>query len=187
MTVLPIPQRRVAATVLACGAIGLALIPFVSTFSELLTNAAMALGLDAFLGTWIAPLEGRLAHGILALMGLRSSPDGALLSVADGGGATTVYIAWNCVGWQTLLFLAVSMVPGLQGAYTRSSRLTAVAVGLGGLLALNVARIAAVAVVALYFGPLAALIVHDYGTLMLAVTYLMWFWAYAFRSVLVPR
>lgn len=180
-------SRRAAAVALACGAIGLAVMPVLSTSGELLTNAAMASGLDQALGQWIAPLEGRLAHGVLALIGLRSWPDGSLLAVSDGVRSTAVYISWNCVGWQTVLFLGVSMIAGLQGAYTTSSRLTAALVGLLGILALNVVRIAVVAVVSLYLGRLAATVVHDQGTIISTVAYLMAYWTFAFRSLLVAR
>jgi len=180
-------SQRASAVALACGAIGLAVVPVLSTFGELLTNAAMVAGLDEALGQWIAPLEGRLAHGVLALVGLRSWPDGALLAVSDGARSTAVYISWNCVGWQTLLFLGVSMVAGLQGAYTRSSRLGTALVGILGLVALNVMRIAVVAMVSLYLGRVAATVVHDQGTIISTVAYLMAYWTFAFRALLVPR
>ncbi len=118
---------RPIGTLIATASIALLILPFFSTFGELLTKAAMAAGFDAWLGQWIAPVEGRLVHGALALIGIPSAYDGSLLYVGTGAGSLALYISWNCVGWQTVLFLLVSMATGLQGEYTLRSRLETVA------------------------------------------------------------
>ncbi len=175
---------RPVGVVLACGAVALLLLPAFSTFGELLTDLALATGFDAALGQWVAPVEAQLAHGVFALVGLRSAYDGSLLSVSDGIRGTTIYISWNCVGWQTLAFLGVSMLAGLQGAYTARSRLETVLVGLLGVAVLNVFRITVVALVALRFGQLPAIVVHDYGTVIASVIALMAFWVFAYEHLL---
>src|SRR5207245_6943413 len=75
---------RPVGTLIAVGSIALLILPFFSTFGELLTKAAMAAGFDAWLGQWIAPIEGRLVHGALALIGIQSAYDGSLLYVGTG-------------------------------------------------------------------------------------------------------
>lgn len=179
--------KRTLSVIVATAAIALMVMPMFSTFGELLTNLAMASGLDAWLGSWIAPAEAKLVHGILALFGLLSAPNGSLLSISDGTRGTTIYISWNCVGWQTLVFLGVSMLSGLQGNYTVRSRAEVAALGVFGILVLNVLRITVVALVAFYFGQLPAIVVHDYGSVLAAVAYLMGFWAFAYNSLLEPR
>jgi exosortase/archaeosortase family protein len=175
---------RPVGTLIAVGSIALLILPFFSTFGELLTKAAMAAGFDAWLGQWIAPVEGRLVHGALALIGIPSAYDGSLLYVGTGPGSLALYISWNCVGWQTVLFLLVSMATGLQGKYTVRSRLETVALGVIGIAMLNVLRITVVAVVAYAFGQLPAVIVHDYGSVVATVVFLMAFWAFAYNVVL---
>jgi exosortase/archaeosortase family protein len=175
---------RPIGTLIAVGSIALLILPFFSTFGELLTNAAMAAGFDAWLGQWIAPIEGRLVHGALALIGIQSAYDGSLLYVGTGPGSLALYISWNCVGWQTVLFLVVSMATGLQGEYTLRSRLETVVLGVLGIAILNVLRITVVAVVAYVFGQLPAVIVHDYGSVIATVVFLMAFWAFAYNVVL---
>jgi exosortase/archaeosortase family protein len=144
----------------------------------------MAAGFDAWLGQWIAPVEGRLVHGALALIGIQSAYDGSLLYVGTGPGSLALYISWNCVGWQTVLFLLVSMATGLQGEYTLRSRLETVALGVLGIAILNILRITVVAVVAYVFGQIPAVIVHDYGSVIATVVFLMAFWAFAYNVVL---
>ena len=175
---------RPIGTVIAVASVALLILPFFSTFGELLTKAAMAAGFDAWLGQWVAPIEGRLVHGALALIGIQSAYNGSLLYVGTGAGSLALYISWNCVGWQTVLFLLVSMATGLQGEYTLRSRLETVALGVLGIAILNVLRITVVAVVAYLFGQLPAVIVHDYGSIIATVAFLMAFWAFAYNVVL---
>jgi exosortase/archaeosortase family protein len=175
---------RPVGTLIAVGSIALLILPFFSTFGELLTKAAMAAGFDAWLGQWIAPVEGRLVHGALALIGIQSAYDGSLLYVGTGPGSLALYISWNCVGWQTILFLLVSMATGLQGEYTLRSRLETVTLGVLGIAILNILRITVVAVVAYLFGQVPAVIVHDYGSVIATVAFLMAFWAFAYNVVL---
>src|SRR2546428_2663634 len=175
---------RPVGTLIATASIALLVLPFFSTFGELLTNFAMAAGFDAWLGQWIAPIEGHLVHGALALFGIPSAASGSLLYVGTGRGSLALYISWNCVGWQTLLFLAVSMVTGLQGEYTRRSRIETAVLGIAGIAVLNVFRITVVALVAYAFGQLPAIIVHDYGSVIATVAFLMAFWVFAYNVVL---
>ena len=147
----------------------------------------MAAGFDAWLGQWIAPVEGQLVHGALALLGIPSAYSGSLLYIGSGAGSLALYISWNCVGWQTLLFLVVSMATGLQGEFTLRSRLETVALGVFGIAFLNVLRITVVALVAYFFGRLPAVIVHDYGSVIATVAFLMAFWAFAYNVVLEGR
>ena len=187
----PAPNGRGAirpiGTLVAVGSIALLILPVFSTFGELLTKAAMAAGFDAWLGQWIAPVEGQLVHGALALLGIPSAYDRSLLYIGSGAGSLALYISWNCVGWQTLLFLGLSMATGLQGEYTIRSRVETVALGVAGIAILNVLRITVVALVAYAFGQVPAVIVHDYGSVIATIAFLMAFWAFAYNTVLERR
>lgn len=178
---------RPIGTLVAAASIALLVLPFFSTFGELLTRAAMVAGFDAWLGEWIAPIEARFVHGALSLVGVPSAASGPLLYVGSGPASIALFISWNCVGWQTLLFLGASMATGLQGEYTLRSRVEVVALGVAGIAALNVARITAVALVAFAFDRVPAVVVHDYGSVLATVAFLMAFWAFAYNVVLERR
>jgi exosortase/archaeosortase family protein len=184
------PRRRLegaarpVGALIAVGSIALMVMPFFSTFGELLTNAAMTAGFDAWLGQWVAPTEIHLVRGVLALVGLRSAAEGQILFVGDGARGIALFVSWNCVGWQTLIFLGVSMLSGLYGGYTRRSRVEVAFLGIAGIVMLNILRIAVVAIVAFHFGQLPAVIVHDYGSVIGTVAFLMGFWAFAYNVVL---
>jgi exosortase/archaeosortase family protein len=175
---------RPLGVLLAVGSIALLVMPVFTTFGELLTNLAMVSGIDAALGTWVAPAEGWLVHGLLALLGYGSAASGSLLSITDGVRDVTLYISWNCVGWQTLIFLALTLPTGLQGEHTLRSKIEVALLGIFGIVVLNVLRIAVVGLVALHFGLLPAVIVHDYGSVVATVVFLMAFWAVAYDRIL---
>ena len=175
---------RPVGTLVAVASIALLILPFFSTFGQLLTSLAMAAGFDAWLGQWIAPLEAHIVHGALALFGIPSGSAGSILYVGAGAHSLALYISWNCVGWQTVLFLGISMLTGLQGDYTKRSRIETAALGVAGIIVLNITRITVVALVAYWFGQLPAIIVHDYGSVIATVAFLMAFWAFAYNSVL---
>jgi exosortase/archaeosortase family protein len=171
----------------AVGSIALLIMPVFSTFGELLTNLAIVSGVDAALGQWVAPAEGRLVHGLLAMLGYGSAAEGSVLSITDGVRDVSLYISWNCVGWQTLIFLGLTLPTGLHGDHTLRSKLEAAALGIFGIGILNVLRIAIVGVIALHFGQMPAAIVHDYGSIVATVVFLMIFWTVAYSTVLEPR
>jgi exosortase/archaeosortase family protein len=171
----------------AVGSIALLIMPVFSTFGELLTNFAIVSGVDAALGQWVAPAEASLVHGLLALLGYGSAANGSVLSITDGVRDVSLYISWNCVGWQTLIFLALTLPTGLQGPHTLRSKLEVATLGIFGIAVLNVLRIAVVGLVALHFGQLPAVIVHDYGSVIATVLFLMAFWAIAHNAILEPR
>lgn len=171
----------------AVGSVALLIMPIFSTFGELLTNLAIISGVDAAMGTWVAPAEAALVHGLLALVGYASAANGSVLSITDGSRDVSLYISWNCVGWQTLIFLGLTLPTGLQGDHTLRSKLEAAALGIFGIAILNVLRIAIVGLVALHFGQMPAAIVHDYGSIVATVLFLMVFWTVAYSLILEPR
>lgn len=171
---------------LAFGSIALLVMPIFTTFGELLTNVAMLAGIDAALGAWVAPAEGKLVHGLLSLLGYGSAANGSLLSITDGVRDVTLWISWNCVGWQTLVFLALTLPTGLQGDHTLRSKIEVVLLGIFGIALLNVVRITVVGLVALHWGRFPAVILHDYGSVIATVLFLMAFWAVAYDRVLEP-
>ncbi len=183
----PAGLARPLGMLLATASLALLVMPFFTSFGDLLTRLAMAAGIDAALGHWIAPAEAHAVRGALALFGLRAAAEGSLLTVSDGVRGVTLYISWNCVGWQTLLFLGVSMLTGLQGEYTIRSRIETAILGVCGIILFNILRITTVAIVAFAFGQLPAIIVHDYGSILATVAFLVAFWIFAYNVLLERR
>jgi exosortase/archaeosortase family protein len=164
----------------------LMLLPLVTTFNDLLTTWAMGLGANNPLQT-IVPVESRMVVGLLGLVGVHAAASGSYLVVWDGGGAMhTLFISWNCIGWQSLVLVGVSFLSGLRGAYPLEARVQVVIIGVAGTMLLNLIRVAAVAMIAATIGVGPAVFFHDYGGTLLVIAFLFAFWMFVQRWILVP-
>jgi exosortase/archaeosortase family protein len=102
----------------------------------------------------------------------------------SAGHVTRLWVAWNCVGWQSMALLTISLAAGLQGSQSWAIRVQVVLIGFLGTLAVNLLRIAAVGVLAAWVGHLPAVLFHDYGGTLLVVGWLFAFWGLANRLLL---
>ena len=176
--------RRVDTTLLAGAAVLLLLLPAVNSVDDLLAAWLAGTGLDRLVAV-MAPLEARLAAALLGLAGINAGASGPEISVTDSSRhVTRLLVAWNCVGWQSLALLAISLVAGLQGRTPWDVRVQVVLLGFLGTLTVNLVRIAAVGVLAAWVGHLPAVLFHDYGGTLLVVGWLFAFWGLANRWLL---
>jgi exosortase/archaeosortase family protein len=175
----------VFAMLLALTAVLLVVLPFVSTFDDVLTQIGMRLGIAAPLQA-IVPAEVRVTVVVLTLFGIHAAAAGNQLVVWNSTGAPqTLFISWNCVGWQSLILLGLSLMVGLRGPMTLATRLQVIALGFVGTVLVNIARISMVCLLAALAGYTPAVLFHDYGGTLLLVAWLFAFWLIAYRW-LVP-
>ena len=176
----------VFAMLLALTAILLVVLPFVSTFDDVLTQIGMRLGIAAPLQA-IVPAEVRVTVVVLGLLGMHAAAAGNQLIVWNSSGAPqTLFISWNCVGWQSLILLGLSLIVGLRAPMTMGTRLEVIALGVVGTVLVNIARITLVCLLAALAGYLPAVLFHDYGGTLLLVAWLFTFWLIAYRWI-VPE
>jgi len=176
----------VFAMLLALTAILLVVLPFVSTFDDVLTQIGMRLGIAAPLQV-IVPAEVRVTVVVLGLLGMHAAAAGNQLVVWNSSGAPqTLFISWNCVGWQSLILLGLSLMVGLRTPMTMGTRLEVIALGVVGTVLVNIARITLVCLLAALAGYLPAVLFHDYGGTLLLVAWLFTFWLIAYRWI-VPE
>ncbi len=177
-------RDNVNLTLLALLCALLMLLPLVTTFDELLTTWAMQLGANNPLQT-IVPVEARMVVGLLGLAGIHAAASGSHLVVWDGAGAMhTLFISWNCIGWQSLVLLGVSLLTGLRGRHPAEARVQVMLIGVAGTMLLNLLRVAAVAGIAATIGVTPAVLFHDYGGTILVIAFLFGFWIFAQRWIL---
>src|SRR2546422_8552637 len=149
-------------TLIALACALLMVLPLVTTFDELLTSWAMRLGADNPLQA-IVPVEARMVVSLLGLVGIQAAASGSHLVVWDSAGSMhTLFISWNCIGWQSLILFGVSLISGLRGGHTADSRAQVLCIGLAGTMLLNLLRVAAVAVIAATLGVGPAVLFHHY-------------------------
>jgi exosortase/archaeosortase family protein len=163
----------------------LMVLPLVTTFDDLLTSWAMLLGANNPLQA-IVPVEARMVVSLLGLGGVHAAASGSHLVVWDGAGSMHVlFISWNCIGWQSLILLGVSLMSGLRDGHSLESRVQVACIGIAGTMLLNLLRVSAVAFLAATAGVTPALLFHDYGGTVLFVGFLFAFWMFAQRWILV--
>jgi exosortase/archaeosortase family protein len=175
----------VFAMLLALTAILLVVLPFVSTFDDVLTQIGMRVGIATPLQV-IVPAEVRVTVFLLGLLGIHAAAAGNQLVVWNASGAPqTLFISWNCVGWQSLILLGLSLMVGLRGPMTLATRIQVILFGFTGTVLVNVTRVAVVCLLAALAGYTPAVLFHDYGGTLLLVGWLFTFWMIAYRY-LVP-
>lgn len=164
----------------------LMLLPFVTTFNDLLTSWALALGANNPL-QGIVPVEARMVVGMLGLVGVHAAASGSYLVIWDSAGSMhSLYISWNCIGWQSLILLGVSLFSGFRGQQSFEARAQVVLIGIAGTILLNLMRVAAVAAIAATWGQTPAVLFHDYGGTIIVVVWLFAFWIFVQRFILAP-
>ena len=161
--------------------------PFVTTFNDVLTRIVMRLDAYRIIQDYVVPWEVRMVGVILYPLGFKPAIVGEYLSIGKAE-PFLIEIAWNCIGWQSLLFFVITAFVGLQGdRYTNMSKAKALAIGLLGTFLVNLFRIAAVTVIAFYFGQNVAIIFHDYGSTLAVIAWLFFFWWFSYSYVLEEK
>ena len=179
-------RRPIIRLVLIMAAILVMILPFVTTFNEFLTRIVETTGMDRFLTDWIVPVEARMLAVILRLVGIPSMVSTTSIYLDKGGFYLPIYINWNCVGWQSFILYAITLITGIQGPFTKASKFEAMVVGFLGTFLVNLLRIASVAVVAYWWGQLPAVIYHDYGGTLIILIWLFIYWWFSHGWLLEP-
>jgi exosortase/archaeosortase family protein len=174
-------------TLLAGLSLTLLALPFVTTYNDLLTAWAMQLGLAQPLQS-VGPIEARMVVALLPAFGVHAAAAGSQLLVwGTNGRPTDLFISWNCIGWQSLILLGLSLAVGLRGAHSTEARVQVLLLGFLGTVLVNLVRVALVCLLAALAGRLPAVIFHDYGGTLMTVGWLFGFWAIAQRWILVDE
>jgi exosortase/archaeosortase family protein len=177
-------RDNVNLTLIALTCALLMVLPLVTTFDDLLTAWAMQLGANNPL-QGIVPVEARMVVSLLSLVGVHAAASGSHIVVWDGSESMhTLFISWNCIGWQSLVLFGVSLVTGLRGAQSTETRIQVVCIGLAGTMLLNLLRVSLVAFIAATAGVTPAILFHDYGGTVMFVGFLFAFWTLAQRWII---
>lgn len=139
----------------------------------------------------IVPWQARMVAVAIRPFGVESrvTPTSSLATffMIKKGSAIPVDLSWNCLGWQSMLFLLVSFTAGLRGSFTSLSRMKCVIFGLVGTLLINIFRMSVIALGIYYVNALAARIVHDYLAAFFTIIWLFFFWWFSYSYVLEER
>lgn len=161
--------------------------PLINTFNDLLTRFIVGLDGYKYIRDYVVPFEARMVGVLLLPFGFAPRIMGEYLAIGRDE-PFLIEIAWNCIGWQSLVFFLLTAVTVLQGdRYSLLSKLKALVIGLLGTFLVNLFRITIVALLAYYFNQSIALLFHDYGSNLAIIAWLFVFWWFAHEYVLEEK
>lgn len=192
MYIKGIYQKRVFKRILAITAVVLAILPVLVTFSAILTDLFNRFSWYIFLQKTVVPFEAKLVAVVIKAVGISGvvTPNNqhfAMILERPGQNFLPVQLSWNCLGWQSLILLALTLVTGLQGPYKWLSKLQVIVIGVLGTFLSNIFRMAFITSLAYYWNSVAAMIVHDYFAMFIALVWMIFFWWLAYAFVLEFR
>src|SRR3989344_6530659 len=181
--------RKSTSGIIAVLIVFLMVLPFINTFNQFLVKVIepiLFLGMNEKV---VIPYEARLVKvflGFLSVPLAYSSPGSTIITlVGKTGGLDPIAIAWNCLGWQSLVLILASLAVGLKGkAFTFSSRMQVLLIGLLVTFWLNIFRLTAIFYLYYHFDRRIAMIFHDWGAIVITIVWLVVFWWFSFRFVL---
>ncbi|OGM15648.1 hypothetical protein A2V56_01995 [Candidatus Woesebacteria bacterium RBG_19FT_COMBO_42_9] len=181
-------SKRTLTRVLILAVLVLAVLPFWTSLQDLLTRYIMKIELYKSIQNVIVPYELGIVGTLLTVLGLPVRIGNAYIEwTKTSGGSEVVYLAWNCIGWQSLVLFVITLLTGLSGRHTLTSKLETLAVGVLGTYLVNIFRLVLVIVVYFSVGRSFGIIFHDYFSNLLTLGWLFIFWWFSYRYVLEQR
>ena len=181
-------EKRVFKKILAVTAVVLAVLPVLVTFSAILTELFNRMQWYVWLQETVVPFEARLVAVLVKVVGIRGfvtpGQQFAMVLEKPGGELLPVALEWNCLGWQSLVLLGLTLVTGLRGPYTIFSKLEVVVFGVLGTFLSNLFRMALSTTLAYYWNRVAAMIIHDYFAMFIALVWMVFFWWFSYAYLL---
>ena len=159
----------------------LLILPFATTFNELLTRIAEISGVFRSIQNWFVPYLSLVTYGVLQyLPGLKVgiTPFGLVVNGVD------VRMTWNCIGWQSFLLVVISLFFGLRGNFTIKSKIQTAIFGLLGMFVINVFRLVFTSALVGWWNGLFVLLFHNYFSTFVAIGWLFFFWWFGYRFIL---
>lgn len=180
--------KKVLVRVVILVVLVLLILPFWTTFQDALTRLIMRIELYKSLQNIIVPYELRIVGTLLTLGGLPIKVGNAYIEwTKAAGGNEVIYLAWNCVGWQTLVLFVITLATGLSGRHTLISKGETLAIGILGTYLINMFRLALVVAVYFWVGRPLGIVFHDYFSNLLTLGWLFFFWWFGYSFVLEPK
>jgi exosortase/archaeosortase family protein len=165
-------------------AVFLMIFPLILTFNDALTKIMQRITLYTILQEGLVPFEVKIVGFVVRLFGIAYTPlyDGMLVNTVS------VKMHWACLGWQSLLLFAATLIFGLWGKrYTFSSKMQTIFLGIFGLFWINILRISFTVILLVYASPLFRIILHDYLAAVVTLFYLFFFWWFSYSFILEDK
>jgi len=184
-------QKKLFKNIFIVAAILLSILPVIVTFSAVLTSLFNKMGWYVWIQDLVVPFESRLVAVLVKLVGIKgmvtSNQNFSMVLQRPGGELIPVQLSWNCLGWQSMILLGLTLVTGLRGNHTLLSKVETLIFGVLGTFLSNLFRMAFITSLAYYWNRVAAMIVHDYFASFIALAWMIFFWWFSYSYVLEGR
>jgi exosortase/archaeosortase family protein len=184
-------QKRLFKDIFIVTAIILSILPVLVTSSAILTDLFEKMRWYVWLQEMVVPFESRHVAVLVRVVGIEgkvvSGANFSMVLVAPGGHLIPVSLEWNCLGWQSMILLAITFATGLRGNFSRFSKAEVIVFGVVGTFLSNLFRMAVVVALAYYWNSLAAKIIHDYFAMFVALVWMIFFWWFSYSYVLETK
>lgn len=177
-------QKKVFGSLFAIFAILLIILPFLVSFNEFLTKFVERIKIYTWIQAAIVPYEIGMVRVITLPFGISFIPytNGMVVN------GTFLEMTWNCIGWQSLFLLLITLWVGLtSGKYTLLSKIEAIIIGLLGTFLMNLLRLSLIVLIWAYARPIYFYVYHDYLSAIATVIWLFFFWWFAYKYVLEEK
>lgn len=177
-------QKRLFNTLFILLTFILVTLPFLVTFNDFLARIIEKVNLYTWIQAAIVPFEVRMVKILTIPFAIN------FVAYANGMLIKGVFLqmSWNCIGWQSLFLLLITLFVGLSGGnYTFLSMIKTIGIGLLGIFWVNLLRLVVVIILFAYFRPLYGIVYHDYLAAFVTVVFLFVFWWFSYSFVLEER
>lgn len=178
-------QKKVFISIFLGLSLLLITLPFVVTLNDLLTRVVEKNFLYVWVQNTIVPVEAKMMGVILLPFGYNYAYSPSNSTIVVNG--INMRITWNCLGWQSLLLLLITLVVGFGRKYTKISILEAMVIGILGTFWLNILRMLFTVLLAVHLPSVFRIVFHDYLAAGTTVVWLFFFWWFAYSFVLEDK
>lgn len=173
-------QKAVYNTIFLLLVIILMTLPFLLTFNQVLTNLMEKFRLYKALQDYIVPVQVQMVTVLVRLVGVSATP---YVNGFEING-TYLVMTWNCIGWQSLLLLAITLFVGFKnGTYTLLSKMEAIIIGILGTFLVNLARLTIIIIIFAYLRPIYGIVYHDYLAAIVTSAWLIYYWSFVYKFI----
>ncbi len=163
-------------------------LPLFVTSQDLITRLLDVTGLSILIQKYIIPIEVKFVLALLQILGISAYGDTRTIVLPGAvGGDFKAQIIWSCIGWQSVVLLLVTLITGLSGRYTFSSKIETIIIGLMGTFWINIIRIAIIYLLGFYLGKLPAVLFHNFAGTLMVIAWLFFFWWFVYSFVLEEK
>ena len=172
-------------------AVILLLLPIFAALNSFLTKTLDTASWYRPIQKYVVPWEAKLVSAAVYPFGIKTrinvGPSKFAFYMVKDTSVVPVDLAWNCLGWQSMLLLVVSLFAGLRGKFSNISRLECIVFGFFGTLLINIFRMSFIAAGIYYINEVFAMVIHDYIAAFLTILWLLFFWWFSYSFILESK